>query len=113
MIPQDEFRALALSLPEATEGSHFETADFRVRNKIFATLRESDGRAVVKLTPDEQRLMAETMGGLLAPIPGGWGHKGWTRLDLDMASSEEALHVLTTAWRNAAPKKLHALLPAP
>ena len=50
----DEFRAMALSFPEAGEGSHFDTADFRVGKKIFATLRESDGRAVLKLSPDER-----------------------------------------------------------
>ena len=55
-MTQDEFRALALSFPETVEASHFETADFRVRGRIFATLRESDGRAVLKLSPDEQQL---------------------------------------------------------
>lgn len=106
MITQAEYRALALSMPEAVESSHFETADFRVRNRIFATLRESDGRAVVKLTPDEQRLMTETMADVLAPIPGSWGLKGWSQLELDVASAEEARHVLEIAWRNVAPKKL-------
>ena len=32
------FRTLALSLLEATEGSHMGHADFRVRGKIFASL---------------------------------------------------------------------------
>ena len=110
MITHDAYRALALSLPEAVESSHFESADFRVRNRIFATLRERDGHAVVKLTPDEQRLMVETMPGILSAIPGGWGLKGWTRLDLAAAGEEEARHVLAVAWRNVAPKKLHGLL---
>ncbi len=34
----DEFRKLALALPEATESAHMSHPDFRVRNKIFATL---------------------------------------------------------------------------
>jgi hypothetical protein len=33
-----DFRRIALSMPEAVEGSHFGNADFRVGNKIFATL---------------------------------------------------------------------------
>jgi hypothetical protein len=106
MITQDVYRALALSLPEAVESSHFDTADFRVGNKIFATLRDSDGRAVVKLSPDEQRLMVETMPGVLAAIPGSWGLKGWTRVDLEKATEEEAGHILAMGWRNVAPKKL-------
>jgi len=106
MISAAEFRALALSMPEAVEGSHFDTVDFRVRKRIFATLREADGRAVLKLTPGEQRLLMETMPGMLSPVPGGWGQKGWTRLDLGAASAEDARHALTIAWRNVAPKRL-------
>ncbi len=34
----DEFRFLALELPEAVESSHMCHPDFRVRGKIFATL---------------------------------------------------------------------------
>jgi len=33
-----DFRRLALALPEATEGSHMGHADFRVHNKIFASI---------------------------------------------------------------------------
>ena len=36
-MTSDEFRQLALALPEATEGSHMSHADFRVKGKIFAT----------------------------------------------------------------------------
>lgn len=108
MITQPRYRALALALPEAAESSHFDVADFRVRNKIFATLREADGRAVVKLTPDQQRLLAETMPGVVSPISGGWGLKGWTLLDLAAASEDDARHLLEIAWRNVAPKRLAA-----
>ena len=34
----NEFRGLALALPEAVESSHMDHPDFRVRGKIFATL---------------------------------------------------------------------------
>jgi hypothetical protein len=34
----DEFRRLALALPEAVESEHMGHPDFRVRKKIFATL---------------------------------------------------------------------------
>lgn len=105
MIGAAHFRDLALSMPEAVEGSHFGTADFRVSGRIFATLRP-DGTAVVKLTPDDRQLLTETMPGLLAPVAGGWGAKGWTRLDLAAASREEALHLLAIAWRTVAPKRL-------
>lgn len=111
MITQSQYRALALALPEAIESSHFDVADFRVRNKIFATLREADGCAMVKLTPDQQRLFTETMPGVVSPVPGGWGLKGSTLLDLAAASEDDARHLLEIAWRNVAPKKLVALFP--
>ena len=50
----DEFRSLALSLPEASEGAHMGHADFRVRGKIFATLTPDEDRGMVKLTPEQQ-----------------------------------------------------------
>jgi hypothetical protein len=102
----DEFRALALSFPQAAEGSHFDTADFRVGKKIFATLRESDGRTVLKLSPDEQQLLKETGGGIFVPIKGSWGLKGWTQIMLDRADAETVRHAMAFAWKSVAPKKL-------
>lgn len=43
----EEFRQLALSLPEATEQSHMGHPDFRVRGRIFATLGYPDGIRVM------------------------------------------------------------------
>jgi hypothetical protein len=103
-MQRQEFRALALSFPEAVEGSHFGTADFRIRNKIFATLREADG--VLKLTPDQQQLVMATSPGLFQPIRGSWGQKGWTRVVLDRADAETVRHAMGMAWRSIAPKRL-------
>ena len=106
MISSADYRAIALSMPHATEGSHFEAVDFRVGGKIFATWRDDRQQAVIKLTPDDQVLMLETMTGLVFRLPGGWGLKGWTMLHLDAVSEDEARHLLTIAWRTVAPKKL-------
>jgi hypothetical protein len=103
-MQRQEFRALALAFPEAVEGSHFGTADFRVRNKIFATLREADG--VLKLSPDEQQLVMATSPGLFEPVKGSWGLKGWTRVALDHADAETVRHAMGMAWRSVAPKRL-------
>lgn len=100
----EEFRALALGFPESAEGSHFETADFRVAGKILATLRASDGRAVVKLTPDQQRPFLETSPAMLEPVKGSWGEKGWTPVLLAKADLETVRHVMAVAWKSVAPK---------
>jgi hypothetical protein len=105
-MEQADFRALALAFPEVVEASHFDTADFRVRGKIFATLREADGRAVLNLSPDEQQLLMATSPSLFEPVKGSWGQKGWTRVTLDRAEVDTVRHAMTMAWRSVAPRKL-------
>jgi len=106
MLTQERFVALALGFPETREAGHFDVRDFRVRGKIFATLREKDGRAVLKLAPDQQQLLVETSGDQFAPIPGSWGQKGWTQVMLDRADEGAVRHAMTMAWRSVAPKSL-------
>jgi len=52
-VTNEDFRALALALPDATESSHRGHPDFRVRNKIFATLWPEQNRGMVKLHPEQ------------------------------------------------------------
>jgi len=105
MITPDQYRELALSFPETAEGSHQGTADFRVAGKIFATLRQQDGRAVVKLAPPDQQLLIDTRPAMLRPVPGSWGEKGWTQVLLEAVDADAARHVLAIAWRTVAPKR--------
>ena len=106
MMDRDSFRALALGFPQAVESSHFDVADFRVGGKIFATLRPSDDRAVLKLSPDQQRLLMETSPGLFEPVKGSWGQKGWTRVILATTDEATVRHAMAMAWKSVAPKKL-------
>lgn len=101
----DDFRRIALELPEAEEKSHFGKPDFRVRDRIFATLPPG-GRAVFKLTPDEQAMLAEAEPAIFRPVKGGWGRQGWTEADLTTADETTLRSVCRMAWRNAAPAKL-------
>ena len=49
------FRQLALSLAGAVESSHCNHPDFRLNNRIFATLSaEAKDCGVLMLTPDQQ-----------------------------------------------------------
>ena len=102
-----EFRRLALSLPEAIEAPHFDATSFRVNKKIFATLGEAAGRAVVKLTREQQEMMSAAEPKVFAPVP-SWGKHGWTYLHLANADADIVRSALTTSWRNVAPKKLVA-----
>ena len=100
------FHKLALAMPEATAASHFDTPDFRVAGKIFATAGRKDGRAVLKLTLEQQQMLCEAEPTLFAPVDGGWGRKGWTNLILPKADAATVKSALHMAWRNTAPKKL-------
>ena len=99
------FRALALGLPQAEEKSHFGKADFRVRNKIFASLKD-DKTGVVKLTPEQQEMMTAAEPHIFVAVNGGWGRQGWTQLVLASADAAAVNSALHSAWRNVAPKSL-------
>jgi len=95
-VTPNQFRRIALSLPGASEGAHMGTADFRVGNRIFATLGNPDAAwGVLGLTPDQQALLIETTPDVFAPVPGGWGARGWTRVRLAAADAATLKAALT------------------
>ena len=104
-MTNEDLRRLALALPETEEKSHFDKADFRVRNKIFASLKD-EATGVIKLSPEEQSVMAEAEPEVFQSLPGGWGHKGWTKVILAKADETTLRSALQTAWRNVAPRTL-------
>jgi hypothetical protein len=79
--------------------------DFRVRNKIFASVPDTE-RFVVKLTPEQQEIMANAEPKVFAPVKGGWGRQGWTYVMLAAVDETTLKSALLTAWKNVAPEKL-------
>jgi hypothetical protein len=107
----DEFRRMALSLPDATESSHMGHPDFRVGGKIFATLGyPSDRFGVVMLPPQDQDLMIRDYPKTFAPVSGSWGASGSTTVVLRGASKRAVAIALESAWRKRAPKRLASAL---
>ena len=103
----NEFRRMALSLPEAVEAAHMGHPDFRVGGKIFATLSyPRTGFGMVALTPEQQELFVRTEPKSFAPVPGGWGRKGSTHVLLRSAKKAAVREALETAWRNRAPRRV-------
>jgi hypothetical protein len=102
----NEFRSLALSLPEAAEAAHMEHPDFRVRGKIFATLGPNEDWGMVKLTPEQQASYLRTEPDVYRPASGAWGRRGCTIVRLEDADAASVRQALTLAWRNTAPKRL-------
>lgn len=102
----DDFRTLALSLPEAVEAEHMGHPDFRVRGNIFATLAPGETKGMVKLTPEQQKLFVRTESALFEPVNGAWGKRGCTYVRLEAATELAVRQALDAAWRNTAPKRL-------
>jgi hypothetical protein len=99
-----DFRRIALSMPQAVEGSHFGHVDFRVGGKIFATLGlEKEGYGVLLLTPDQQAGMVADEPEIFSPVPGGWGRQGSTRVRLAKVTADILEAALRTAWLRRAP----------
>ena len=100
-----QFRRLALSLPEAVESTHFNHPDFRLRNRIFATLGYPDQRwGMVKLTPDQQGELLRVAPEVFRPAAGAWGRSGSTLVLISAATAVALRPILRSAWENAAAK---------
>jgi hypothetical protein len=106
----DEFRSLALSLPEVSEEAHMGHPDFRVGGKIFATLGPKEAWGMAKLTPAQQALFVRSEPDVFQPIKGAWGRRGCTQVCLEAATEPAVRQALVAAWRNTAPKRIAGLL---
>ena len=72
-----EFRKIALSLPEAVEAQHMNHPDFRVRGKIFATLQyPTKDFGMVRLPPRAQEEFVFGEPKVFSPVKGAWGKAG-------------------------------------
>jgi len=102
----DEFREIALSLPAVVEKSHMDHPDFRVNEKIFATLGYPDENwAMVKLTRDEQKAFVLDTSGAFVPVKGVWGKQGCTNVRLEAVDTSTAKRAIASAWSNIAAKR--------
>jgi hypothetical protein len=100
-------RAFALTLPEAQERETWETATFRVRDKIFMMFSEHERHAWIKATFDEQQALV-TMDPVGFFVPPYVGPKGWIGVVISKADADEVRELVTEAWRLTAPKRLVA-----
>ena len=97
----DQFRRLALSLPEATESAHMGHPDFRVKGKIFATLDYPEpGWGMVKLTPEQQAELVQAEPDVFEPCAGAWGARGCTNVRLRAVKKVSDTHA-----PNSVPRK--------
>jgi hypothetical protein len=101
----DDFRRIALSMPEAKEVYRRGQSEFRVERRTFASLGgPADMVATLNLTPEQQAAFLHAAPRAFVSVPGGWGRLGSTNVLL--ASADEAMveSAVRAAWRNVAPK---------
>jgi hypothetical protein len=100
-----QFRRMALSLPEVEERTHMNHPDFRVSGKVFATLGYPDKSwGMVKLTPEQQRIYVQAHPTVFKPANGVWGLQGSTLVRLKASDADVVQEALREAWLGRAPK---------
>ena len=100
----DDFARLVLAVEGVVESQHFGKRDFRLSDRIIASLPESD-LAVLRLSPDRQTMAIALHGETFAPVPNAWGAKGWTRMRLGGLDAELARTAIGWAVADAAPAR--------
>ena len=110
----DRLRGICLALPEAEEkpfGGHVAPA-FRIRDKMFAMMREDGAELWVKAGPGVQEaLIAEEPEVYFRPPY--VGPKGWVGVRLDAGPDwDEVAELIEDSYRLIAPKRLAARLDA-
>jgi hypothetical protein len=105
------FRRIALALSDVVEGAHMGHPDFRVQNRIFATIQVDPRYGMVSLTPDQQACFVRDHPETFAPVNGAWGRGGATTVTLAVAKEEAVGEAMTLAWQNRVAKNAEARPP--
>ena len=89
-------------MQDAVEGAHMGHPDFRVNNRIFASLHSQNRFGMVRLTPDQQQRLIAEHPEAFAPESGAWGRSGGTRVMLTEVDEDTLGEAMTLAWQNLA-----------
>src|SRR5258705_4972270 len=101
-ISTEAVRRLALALPQTVESSHFAQPDFRVRNKIFATLPGVAHIVCLKTTPANLDALVAADS---ETFSNEWRGR-WLRVRLDRITAPMLADLLFDALSPVAPKAL-------
>jgi hypothetical protein len=104
MMTAKDFRRIALGLDGAIEGAHMGHPDFRINNRIFATLKHDNEWGMVILPPEQQETFVRENPGTFTPEKGAWGRAGCTAVRLQSVEEDTLGEALTIAWQHIASK---------
>jgi len=108
MVTEEDVRELALELPETIERPSYGTPGFRVRDTLFARMRE-EGDVLVVWCADlgEKELLIRSEPEKFFTTAHYEGHAS-VLVRLAAVDREELRELLIDAWRTRAPKRLIA-----
>jgi hypothetical protein len=111
MATESDVRAIALSLPETEERPSYGTPGFRVKDRLFARIRE-EGVLLVRCADEaEKEFLLRSDPEKFFTIPHYDGHAS-VLVRLSAVDRDELAELLTEAWRVRAPKRLAESLDA-
>ncbi|APV50341.1 hypothetical protein BWI17_11945 [Betaproteobacteria bacterium GR16-43] len=97
MLSRSAARKILLALPDTSEGAHMGHPDFRVGNRIFASLAPGKKPvAVVKLSAANQTALL-TMDPDAYSL-NGWSRMGWTNVHLDKTTPTRFRTLAQESW---------------
>jgi hypothetical protein len=99
-----DYRRMALRMDGAVEGAHMGHPDFRVNNRIFATLHHDRATGGLLLTPDQQQELLRAHPDAFTPASGAWGRAGATTVRLAAVPEEVLGEAMTLAWQTCVSK---------
>jgi hypothetical protein len=106
MVTEDDVRRIALSLPATEERPSYGTPGFRVRDKLFARIREEGDVLVVWCADEgEKEALIESEPEKFFTTPHYDGHPT-VLVRFGAVDVDELEELLTDAWRVRAPAKL-------
>lgn len=102
-----QIRSYALSMPEATEEPHFDSASFRIRGKIFITIPQDEMHAHLFVNELDREQALAMYPEFIEKLV--WGQKViGVRITLSKAKSVVVKDLIHQAWKHKAPKRLVA-----
>jgi len=99
-----DFRRIALAMEGSLEGARMGHSDFRVNNRIFATVHHDRAFGGLSLTPSQQERFLREHPDAFEPASGAWGRAGATTVRLASVSEEALGEAMTLAWQNTVAK---------
>jgi hypothetical protein len=106
MVTEDDVRAAALALPETTEKPSYGTPGFRVKDKLFARIRE-EGDVLVVWCEDvgEKEALIASDPVKFFTTPHYDGHPT-VLVRFEAVDVDELTELLTDSWRIRAPRRV-------